>query len=95
MAELQDQLVEHLEGAVTEQNAHAYLSVAVGLGLVKVRGAAMRLTAAGLGGMPAGACDGLPLEVLEQLLGVAEESGARDRVLASFMRAYDRRGRLD
>ena len=42
----------------------------------------------------------LPLEAMEQLLGMAEESGAgaggaRDRVLASYLRAYDGSGRLD
>jgi hypothetical protein len=49
MAELQEQVVEHLQEAVTEQSAPAYLAVAVRLGLVKVREAAMRLAAAGLG----------------------------------------------
>jgi hypothetical protein len=99
MPELQEQVVEHLQGKVTEQSAHAYLPAAVRLGLVKVREAAMRLAAAGLGGMTAGACDGLPLEAMEQLLGMAEESGvgaeARDRVLALFLRAYDGGERLD
>ncbi len=100
MPELQQQVVEHLQGAVTEQSAHVYLLAAVRLGLVKVREAAMRLAAAGLKEMEAGACDGLPLETMEQLLGMAEESGAgaggaRDRVLASYLRAYDGGGRLD
>jgi hypothetical protein len=100
MAELQEQVVEHLQGAVTEQSAPAYLAVAVRLGLVKVREAAMRLAAAGLGEAAAGAFDGLPLEAMEQLLGMAEESGAgaggaRDRVVASYLRAYDGGGRLD
>ena len=49
MPGLQQQVVEHLEGAVNKRSALAYVSVAVGLGLVKVREAAMRLAAAGLG----------------------------------------------
>ena len=100
MKELQAQVVGHLQGAVTAQSAVAYASVAVRLGLVKVRAAAMRVAAAGLGEMAAGACDGLPLEAVEELLRMAEESGAgaggaRDRVLASYLRAYDGGGRLD
>jgi hypothetical protein len=99
MTGLQQQLAEHLQRAVTKRSAHAYLPAAVRLGLDKVRAAAMRRAAAGLAGMPAGACDGLPLEALEQLLGMVEEGGeagaARDRVLASYLRAYDGRGRLD
>ena len=100
MAELQERVVEHLRRAVTAQSAAAYVSAAVRLGLVKVREAAMRVAAAGLGEMAAGACDGLPLEAMEQLLGMAEESGAgaggaRDRVVASYLRAYDGGGRLD
>ncbi len=97
---LQEQVVEHLQGAVTAQNAHAYLLVAVRLGMGKVREAAMRLAAAGLAGLAAGACDRLPLEALEQLLGMAAEvggvaPGALDRVVASYLRAYDGGGRLD
>ena len=99
MPELQEQVVENLQGAVTEQSAHAYLPAAVRLGLVKVREATMRLAAAGLGEMAAGTCDGLPLEAVEQLLGMAEDSGVgvelRDRVLALFLRAYDGGERLD
>jgi hypothetical protein len=72
-------MVGHLQ--VTAQSAVAYVSVAVlpqhcglRLGLVKVFDAAMRLTAAGLpvGEMAAGACDGLPLEAVEELLGIYE-----------------------
>ncbi len=59
----------------------------------------MRLAAAGLGGLPAGACDGLPLDAMEQLLALAEGGagarGARDRLVASYLRAYDGGGRLD
>ena len=100
MAELEEQVVEHLEGAVTEQSAAAYVGVAVRLGLDKVREAAMRVAAAGLGGMAAGACDGLPLEAVEELVGMAEEMGAGaggavDRVVASYLRGCDGSGRLD
>ncbi len=92
--------MQHLWGAVTAQSAPAYVLVAGRLGLVKVREAAMRVAAAGLGKIAAGACDGLPLEAMEQLLGMAKGSGAgaggaRGRILASYMRVYDGGGRMD
>jgi hypothetical protein len=100
MTELQEQMVNHLQQAVTVQSAPEYLSASVRLGLSKVRETATRLTAAGLDKMAPDACDGLPLEALEQLLAVAEVGGAgpawaRDRVLAAYLRAYDAAGRLD
>ncbi len=67
MTGLQQQVVEHLEGAVTEQSAAAYVGAAMRqLGLVKVREAA-----AGLGRSAAGVFDRLPLEAMEQLVGMA------------------------
>ena len=100
MPELQELTVRRLQAAVTPQSAHAHLSGAMRLGLGKVRAAAVRLAAKGLGGTAVGAFDGLPLEIVEQVLGAAEEggasrTGARDRVVASCLRAYDGRGRLD
>ena len=62
MAGLEQQVAARLEAAVGPHNAHLYLEPAVRLGFVKVRDAAMRLAAAGLEGLPAGACDGLPLD---------------------------------
>ena len=99
VTELQEQVVGHLESAVTEQNVHAYLSAAMGLGLVKVQESVTRLAAAGVEEIT-GACGGLPLEAMEGLLSAAEEGGAgtagvRDRLLASYLRAYDESGRLD
>ena len=100
MRDLQLQLIEHLHSTVTQENAHLFLLPAVQLGLVKVRGVVMRMAAASLGTAPAAAFDGLPLEAFEQLLAMAEELGkgeaaARDRILASYLRAYDAGGRLD
>ena len=100
MTELQEQVVKYLRKAVKEQNAIAFVAAAGRLGLVKVEAAAMKVAAAGLEGMAAGACDELSFEALERLLIMAEEdgrrsAGARDRVVTSYLRAYDGRGRLD
>ena len=59
----------------------------------------MRKAAAGLEEIAAGECDKLALDEVEELLGMAEEagvgSGVRDRVLASYLRAYEASGRLN
>jgi actin-like ATPase involved in cell morphogenesis len=100
MFELQEFLVEHLHSEMTAKKAHAYLPAAVRLGLVKVQTTAIILTAEGLQDSPVTSCDGLPLEVIEQVLSTAKErgtalAGARDRLLVSYLRAYDGMGRLD
>jgi hypothetical protein len=60
MAELQEQVMAHLQPRLqaARRSAPAYLSAAVALG--NVRAAAMRPAAAG-------ACEGLPLEAMVQL----------------------------
>ena len=110
MPELQEQIVEHLQTAVTVHNAYVYLSVSLQLGMSKVAEAATLLAAEGLRQLqiPPGACNRLPLEALEKLLETAEEGmtevplwrkveerKARNSVLASLLRAYDGSGRLD
>ena len=102
MARLQVQLAQHLQRAVTPANAHAYMSAALGLGLGKAGEAAARLVAAaGLDRLPRGACDGMPLDAVERLVGMAATTAGegaaagRDRVLASYLRARDAAGRLD
>ena len=59
----------------------------------------MRKAAAGLEEIAAGECDKLALDEEEELPGMAEEaevgSGVKDRVLVSYLLAYEASGRLD
>ncbi len=91
MAELQQQVVEHL------QDGAERAGVPVGCGAAGAGQGAGGGDAAGGGGAggDGGACDRLPLEAGQKLLAVAcgAGAGARDRVVALYVLAYDGGGR--
>ena len=68
MPDLEGCLISHLEYTALSQTAHRYLATAVELGQWMILDALTQLAAFSLDSMPAGMCDGLPLEVVEGLL---------------------------
>jgi len=93
--DLQRHLIALLERTATPPTAHAYLATAAELGQAKVLATLTRLASQSLSSLPAGACDGLPLEVVDGLLQGGWSGRARGAVLVSYLRAREAEGRLD